>query len=128
MMVAIMGIVNVKWRWRLGTFNGIAMLIIALGVALSICSCATRVVQMSGSTSLVLEILRTFRHQSYGELDVAAAFLPHQGQPLAKGLIVVTTLVTNVAFILWHFGHSQDWWQSMSMQFVTLASKYCHFL
>jgi hypothetical protein len=32
----------------------------------------------------------------YGECDVAAAFLSHQGQPLAKGLIVVTTLVANV--------------------------------
>jgi hypothetical protein len=87
-----------------------------------------RATQISGSTSLFLEVLRTFRHQLYGECDVAAAFLPHQGQHLAQGLVVVMTLVTNVAFILWHFGHSQDWWQLMSTQFVTLAGEYHCFL
>jgi hypothetical protein len=29
------------------------------------------------------------KHQLYMERDVTAAFLPHQGQPLAQGLIVV---------------------------------------
>jgi hypothetical protein len=47
--------------------------------------------QISSSTSLVLEVLCSFRHQLYKEHDVAATFLPHKGQPLAKGLIVVTT-------------------------------------
>jgi hypothetical protein len=56
----------------------------------------------------------------YKERDITAAFLPHQGQPLAQGLIAVMTLVSNVAFILWCFGCSQDWWQSKSTQFVTL--------
>ncbi len=93
--------------------------IIALGVTLRICSCVTRTMQISSCTRLVLEILSTFRHQLCMERDVTAAFLPHQGQPLARGLTIVMTLVTNVAFILRHFGHSQDWWQSMSTGFVT---------
>jgi hypothetical protein len=41
-----------------------------------------------------------FRHQLYRERDVAAVFLPHQGLPLAQGLIVVMTLVKNLVFIL----------------------------
>ena len=62
--------------------------------------------QISSCTRLVLVV----RHHLYGERDVTAALFPHQGQPLAQELIVVMTLVTNVAFILWQFGHSQDWW------------------
>jgi hypothetical protein len=59
--------------------------------------------QINGSTSLVPEVLCTLRLQMYGERDVTAAFLPHQGQPLARGLIVVMILVPNVAFIMWCF-------------------------
>jgi hypothetical protein len=61
------------------------------------------------------------------EHDITAAFLSHQDQSLAQGLIVVMNLVTNVAFILWHLGY-QDWWQSMLTQFFTLASEYHCFL
>jgi hypothetical protein len=73
--------------------------------------------QISSST----EVFCTFKHQLYREHDIAAACLPHQGQPLAQGQIVVMTLVTNVAFTLWRFGCFQDWWQLMPMQFATLA-------
>jgi hypothetical protein len=120
-IVAITVIVIVKWNRHLDTFNGITKLIVALGVTVGVCSSVTR-------TSLVPEILLTFRHQLYGDRDIAAAFLPHQGQAMVQGLIVVTNLVTHVVFILWCFGCTQDWWQSMSMQFVILAGEYCHFL
>jgi hypothetical protein len=53
--------------------------IIALGVTLGICSCVTRMTQLSGSTRLVPEVFCTFRHQLYRECDVTAAFLAHQG-------------------------------------------------
>jgi hypothetical protein len=108
-MVAIRVIVIVKWHWYFNAFNvnGLTTLILAFGVKLGICSCVTRMMQISGSTSLVPAVLCTFGHQLYGDCNVAAAFLPHQGQSLAQGLIVVMTLVTNVAFILWHFGCSQ---------------------
>ncbi len=78
-IVAIMVIMIVKWRWCLDTFNGITTLIVAMGVTLGVCSCVTRMTQISGSTRLVPEILCMFRHQMYGERDVTAAFLPHQG-------------------------------------------------
>jgi hypothetical protein len=117
--VAITVIMIVKCHWHLDTFNGITTLIVALGVMLGNCSCVTRMTQISGGTSLVPEVLCTFRHQLYVEPDITAAFLPHQeGQPLAQGLIVVMILVTNVAFILWQFGHSQDWWHLMLTWFV----------
>jgi hypothetical protein len=112
-MVAITVIVIVKWHWRLDAFNGLTTLILALGVMLGVCSCVTRTRQISSSTRLVPEDLRIFRYQLYGERDFTAAFFPHQDEPLAQRLIVVMTLVTNVAFSLWRFGHSQDWWQSM---------------
>ncbi len=128
MMMAIAVIMIVKWDWCLDTFNGLTTFILVLRVMLGVCSCVTMSMQISVSTRLVLEVLHTLRHQLYKEHDVAAAFLPHQGQPFAQGLIVVTTLVTNVVFILWHFGCSQDWWQLMSMQFLTLAGGYCCFL
>ncbi len=103
-------------------------LIVVLGVTLGICSCVTSTTQISGSARLVPEVLCTFIHQLYIERDLTAAFLPHQGQPLALGLIVVITLVTNMAFILWRCGRSQDWWQSMLTGFFTLASDYYCFL
>ncbi len=96
-MVAITIIVIVKWHWRMDVFNGLTMLIVALSVMLAICSCVTRTMQFSGSTSLVPEVLCTFQHQLYGKCDVTTAFLPHQCQSLAQGLIIVMTLVTNVA-------------------------------
>jgi hypothetical protein len=123
-----MVIVIVKWYWRFDAFNGITTLIVALGVTLGVCYCVTRTMQISISTSLVLEVLCTFRHQLYGERVITVAFLPHQDQPFAQGLIVVMTLVTNAAFILRCFGCSQDWWQLMSTQFVTLAGEYHRFL
>ncbi len=79
LIMAITIIVIAKWHWRLDTFNGITMLIVALGVTLGICSCVTRMTQISGCTRLVLEILCTFWHQLYGEPAVTAAFLPQQG-------------------------------------------------
>ncbi len=78
-IVAITVIVIIKWHWRLDAFNGLTKLIVVLGVTLGICSCVTRMMQISGSTRLVTEVLRTFRHQLYVECDVTAAFLPHQG-------------------------------------------------
>ncbi len=84
MMVAITVIVIGKWNCHLDALNGLTMLILALGVTLGIRSCVTRAKQISGSTSLVLEVLCTFRNQLYKEYDIAAAFLPHQGQPLAQ--------------------------------------------
>ncbi len=117
-IVVITVILIIKWHCHLDAFNGIT-LTVALDVRLGICSCVTRKMQTCGITSLVPEVLCTFRHQLYVECDVTASFLPRQGQPLAQGLIVVMTLVTNVVFILWRFGHSQDWWQWMSTQFVT---------
>jgi hypothetical protein len=78
-IVAITVIVIVKWHWHLDTFNGITTLIVALGVTLGVCSCVTRMMQIGGSTRLVPEVLCTFRHQLYGERDITAAFLPHQG-------------------------------------------------
>jgi hypothetical protein len=98
-----------KWQWRLDAFDCITALIVALGVMLCFCSCVTRATQISISTNFVLKVVRTFRRQVYGERDVAAAFLPHQGQPLASRLIIVTTLVRNVTFILWSFGHSHEY-------------------
>ncbi len=107
-IVAITVIVIVKWHWGSDAFNGITTLIIALGVMLlGVCSCVTRTTQISGCTRFAPEVLCTFRHQLCVECDVTAAFLPHQGQPLARGRIVVMTLVTNVAYILWHFGLSR---------------------
>ncbi len=102
-IVAITVIMIIKRHWHLDAFNGQTTFIFALGVTLSICSCVTRATQISGSASLVPEVLHTFRHQLYRKREVAAAFLPHQGQPLAQGLIIVMTLVTNVAIILWCF-------------------------
>ncbi len=96
-IVAITVIVIIKWHWHLDTFNGLATLIVALGVTLGFCSCVTRTIQINGYTRLVPEVLCTFRHQLYMECDGTAAFLPHQGQPLAWGLIIVMTLVTKVA-------------------------------
>ncbi len=78
-IVAITAIVIVKWHWRLDAFNGITTLIIALGVTLGICSCVTKMMQISGSTRLASEVLCTFKHQLCVERDVTAAFLPHQG-------------------------------------------------
>jgi hypothetical protein len=78
-IMAITDFVIIKWHWRLDAFNGITTLIVALGVTLGICSCVTRMTQISGCTRLVPEILCTFQHQLYGERDVTAAFLPHQG-------------------------------------------------
>jgi hypothetical protein len=96
-MVAITIIVIINWHWCLDTFNGLTMLIIALSVMLSICSCVTRTMQFSGSTSLVPEVLCTFRHQLYGKVtSLLLYFCPHQGQPLVQGLIIVMTLVTNM--------------------------------
>ena len=86
---------------------GITMLIVALGVTLGICFCVTMTTQIRGSTRLVPEVLCTFRHQLSVECDINAAFLPHQGYHLVQGLIVVVTLVTNLVFILWHFGLSR---------------------
>ncbi len=106
-IVAIMVIAVVKWHWRWDAFNGLTMLIVATGVTMGICSCMTRMTQISGSTRLVPEVLRTFKHQLHVKRDITAAFLPHQGQPLAWGFVVVMILVTNVAFILWHFGLSR---------------------
>jgi hypothetical protein len=97
----------IKWHWCLDAFNGITTLIVALGVTLGVCTCVTMMTRISGSTSLMPKLLCTFRHQFYRDSDIAAAFLPHQGLPLAQGLIVVMTLVTMV-------GRSQDWWQLMS--------------
>jgi hypothetical protein len=85
MIAAIMVIMTIKWHWYLDAFNGLAMLILALGVTLGICSCVTRMMQISGSTSLVPAVHCTFRLQLYRDCDIAAAFLPHQGQPLAQG-------------------------------------------
>ncbi len=76
-IVAIMVIMIVKWHWHLDAFNGLTTLIIALDITLGVCSCMTRTTQISGSTSLVPEVLRNLRHQLYGECDVTAAFLPH---------------------------------------------------
>jgi hypothetical protein len=78
-IMAVAVIVIAKWHWRLDGFNGITTLIVALGVTLVICSCVTRRTQISGCTRLVPEILCIFQHQLYGERDVTAAFLPHQG-------------------------------------------------
>ncbi len=78
-IVAITVIMIVKWHWHLDAFNGITTLIVVLGVTLGVCSCVTRMMQIGGSTRLVLEVLCTFQHQLYGEHDVTAAFLPHQG-------------------------------------------------
>ncbi len=64
-MVAITIIVIVKWHWPLDAFNGLTTLIVALGVTLGICSCVTRMTQISGSTRLVLEVLCTFRQQQW---------------------------------------------------------------
>jgi hypothetical protein len=75
-------------------------MILVLRVMLGICSWVTRMTQISGSTRLVPEVLHTFRHQLYVERDVTAAFVPHPGQPLAQGLIIVMTLVANMALIL----------------------------
>jgi hypothetical protein len=68
----------VKWHWHLDAFNGIIKLIIVLDVMLGICSCVTRMMQISGSTRLVPEVLCMFRHQLCIEGDITAAFLPHQ--------------------------------------------------
>ncbi len=78
-IVAIRVIMIVKWHWRLDAFNGIITLIVMLGVRLSICSCVTRMTQISGCTRLVPEVLCTFRHQLCIECDITAAFLLHQG-------------------------------------------------
>jgi hypothetical protein len=88
-MMAITVIMIIKWHWRLDAFK--PTLIIALGVTLGICSCVTRMMQISGSTRLVLEVLCTFRPQLYRDCDIAAVFFFHQGQPLAQGLIIVMT-------------------------------------
>ncbi len=103
-IMAIMVIVIIKWHWHLDAFNGLITLILALGFMLGICSCVTRRTQIRGSARLVMEVLCTFRHQLCVECDITAAFLPHQGYPLVHWLIIVMTLVTKVAFILWHFG------------------------
>ncbi len=78
-IVAITVIVVVRWHWRWDAFNGLTMLIVAMGVTLGICSCVTRTTQISISARLVPEILCTFRHQLCVGRDVTAAFLPHQG-------------------------------------------------
>ncbi len=117
-MVAIIIIVIVKWHWHLDAFNGITTLIIVLGVTLGVCSCVTRTTQISGSTRLVPEVLCTFRHQLYMECDVTADFLPHQGQHLAWGLIIVMTWSQMWLSSCGTLGF-QDWWQSMSTWFVT---------
>ncbi len=109
-IVAITVIVIVKWHWHLDAFNGLITFIIALGAKLGICSCVSRTTQISGSTKLVPEVLYTVRHQLFMKPDITAAFLLRQRQPLAWGLIIVMTLVTNVAIILWCLRHSQDWW------------------
>jgi hypothetical protein len=75
-------------------------MIVVLGVMFGICSCVARTMQISSSTSLLPAVLRTFRHQLYGDPDIAAAFLPHQGQPLAQGLIGVTTFDHKCCFHL----------------------------
>jgi hypothetical protein len=117
-IVAIKVIMIVKWHWWLHIQwpNNIDP---CVGRHVWHMLLHDKVMQISSSTKFVPEVLCTFRHQLYRERDVTAAFLPPQGQPLAQGLIVVMNLFTNVASILWHFGHSQDWWQLMSTRFVT---------
>ncbi len=74
-MVAIMVIMIFKWHWHLDAFNVMIMLILPLRVTLGVCSCVTRTMKFSGSTSLVPEVLCTFRHQLYKEHDITAVSL-----------------------------------------------------
>ncbi len=69
-IVAIRVIIIVKWYWRFNAFNGIPTFIVALGVTLGVCSCVTRTKKISGITSLVPEVLCTFRHQLHRDRDV----------------------------------------------------------
>ncbi len=127
LMVAIMINVIVKWDWHLDAFNGLTTLIVALGVTLSICSCMTRMTKISSSTSLVPAVLRTFRHQLCMDCDITAAFLPHQGQPLEWGLIVVMTLT-----YLFHVSASVETWifynivQFLYYAYVGICSHHPH--
>ncbi len=61
-IVVITVIVIVKWYWHFNAFNGITTFIAALGVTLGICYWLTRMMQINISTSLVPEVLCTFRH------------------------------------------------------------------
>ena len=71
--------------WHLDGFNGLTMLIIALGVTVGVCSCVMRITQISCTTRLVLEVLCGFQHQLYIECESLLLFFPTKANLWYKG-------------------------------------------
>ncbi len=94
-------------------------IIITLGFMLGVCSCVTRMTQISNSTRLVKEVFCMFRHQLCMERDVTAAFLPHQGKLLVQGVLLwwlwSQTWLSSCSAL-----GCQDWWQLMLTWLVIL--------
>ena len=121
--MAIRVIVIVEWHWRLDAFDGISILIVALGVSvtLGVCSCVTRRTQICGSTRLVPEVLSVHSDiRCAWSVMSLLLFFPTKANHWYKGWLLWWLWSQTSCCVLGF----QNWWQSVLARFVTLASEY----